>query len=193
MANRLRLPKQLRMGLLIFGLLFLVWNSWSTNQHPPVQKPDSVQAEQPPVLGETTATASAFVDKVVDGDTIHVTINNEKKTVRLIGIDTPETVDPRKEVQCYGTEASNRLKELIDKKEVILESDTSQAEVDKYGRILRYVTLNSVSINEQLVYDGFAFEYTYDEPYKYREKFLAAQADAKKNQRGLWNPQACAQ
>jgi micrococcal nuclease len=190
---RIRLPKNIRRALWIIGIISLLWTSIQASRQPPAPQPNPVQAEQPPVLGETTATASALVDRVVDGDTIRVIVNNEKKTVRLIGIDTPETVDPRREVECFGKEASNRLKELIEDKEVILETDSSQQEIDRYGRLLRYVSLNGVSINEQLIYDGFASEYTYNNPYKYREQFQAAQEDAKKNQRGLWNPQICAQ
>ena len=62
-----------------------------------------------------------IVTKVVDGDTIHVNLNGHDTTIRIIGIDTPETVDPRKPVQCMGKEASNRAKELLmgDRKSVV--------------------------------------------------------------------------
>lgn len=79
------------------------------------------------------------VVRVIDGDTIEIEGGDR---VRYIGIDTPETVDPRKPVQCYGQEASNKNKELVEGKTVELEKDVS--ETDKYGRLLRYVWLGDM-------------------------------------------------
>ena len=73
---------------------------------------------------------------VVDGDTIKVSMNGTITTLRLIGMDTPETVDPRKPVQCFGKEASNKAKELLSGKKVRLEMDPSQGTLDTYGRTL---------------------------------------------------------
>ena len=71
------------------------------------------------------------VTKVVDGDTIAVEMNGKKETVRLIGLDTPETVEPRKPVQCFGKQASDKAKEILSGKRVRLEMDASQGERDK--------------------------------------------------------------
>jgi micrococcal nuclease len=132
------------------------------------------------------------VKKVVDGDTIDVTINDKTVKVRLIGINTPETVDPRKEVECFGKEASNKAKELLDKNEVYLEKDESQANKDKYDRLLRYIYLeDNTNVNLEMIKEGYAFEYTYETPYKYQELFKKAETEAKDNNRGLWNSSSC--
>lgn len=132
------------------------------------------------------------VVKVVDGDTINVEINGQVTRLRLIGIDTPEVVDPRKPVQCFGREASAKAKELLSGQSVKLESDPSQGEFDKYGRTLRYVYLaDGRSFNKLMIEDGYAHEYTYDIPYKYQAEYKQAQKNAEKNKRGLWADNAC--
>jgi len=132
------------------------------------------------------------VTKIVDGDTIKVEINNQIETVRLIGIDTPETKDPRKTVQCFGKEASEKTKELLENKMVRLEADSTQTDRDKYGRLLRYIYLeNGTFINKKLIEEGFAFEYTYQIPYLYQAEFKAAQKLAETNNLGLWNENSC--
>jgi micrococcal nuclease len=139
------------------------------------------------VGGETYA-----VLRVVDGDTIVVSIGGKSETVRLIGIDTPETVDPRKAVQCFGKEASDKTKELLAGQRVMLEKDPSQGERDKYGRLLAYVyRSDGLSINKYLVEQGYAHEYTYNAPYKYQAEFKAAEAEARQQGSGLWAPGAC--
>lgn len=132
------------------------------------------------------------VTAVVDGDTIKVNIDGTVKTLRLIGIDTPETVDPRKPVQCFGLEASNRTKQLLLNKKVRLEADPSQGELDKYSRLLRYVYLeDGTSFNKKMIADGYAYEYTYNTTYKYQAEFKQAQIDAKNSKLGLWADGAC--
>jgi len=132
------------------------------------------------------------VTKIVDGDTIKVEINNQIETVRLIGIDTPEIKDPRKTVQCFGKEASEKTKELLENKMVILEADSTQTDRDKYNRLLRYVYLtDGTFINKKLIEEGFAFEYTYQIPYLYQAEFKAAQKLAETNNLGLWNENSC--
>lgn len=132
------------------------------------------------------------VTKIVDGDTIKVEINNQIETVRLIGIDTPETKDPRKTVQCFGKEASEKTKELLENKMVRLEADSTQTDRDKYSRLLRYIYLtDGTFINKKLIEEGFAFEYTYQIPYLYQEEFKAAQKLAETNNLGLWNENSC--
>jgi micrococcal nuclease len=130
--------------------------------------------------------------RVVDGDTIVVKINSQEETVRLIGIDTPEVVDPRKPVQCFGKEASEKIKELIQGKSVILTPDPTQNDKDNYGRLLRYVYLeDSTFINKKMIEEGYAFEYTYSIPYKYQLELKESQRQAKTNKLGLWADNAC--
>lgn len=132
------------------------------------------------------------VTKVVDGDTIHVMLDGKDQTIRVIGIDTPETVDPRKPVQCMGLAASSRAKELLTDKTVRLEADLTQGDKDKYGRLLRYVFIDGVTdYGHSTIAEGFAHEYTYDAPYKYRAEYKQAQKDAEIQKRGLWAENAC--
>ncbi len=129
----------------------------------------------------------AQVIKVVDGDTIHVLLDNKEETVRLIGVDTPETVDPKKTVQCFGKEASDFTKSKLDGKKVFVQEDPTQTNRDKYNRLLRYVFLaDGTNFNKSLVLEGYAHEYTYDVPYKYQTEFKQAQQEAMANNRGLW-------
>lgn len=131
----------------------------------------------------------AQVTKVVDGDTIEVNINGETFRVRFIGVDTPETVDPRRPVGCFGKEASNETKSLLSSKEVILQKDVS--ETDKYDRLLRYVYLplgegKTLFVNDYLVRAGFAKVSTYPPDVKFTPQFLEAQKQAQQGNKGLW-------
>ncbi len=129
------------------------------------------------------------VTSVVDGDTLKINMDGTVETLRLIGIDTPETVDPRKPVQCFGTEASNRAKTLLSGQKVRIESDSTQDTRDKYGRLLVYAyRADGLFFNKSMVSDGYAYEYTYDKPYKYQAEFKAAQQAAKAAEKGLWSP-----
>ncbi|MFA4996471.1 MAG: thermonuclease family protein [Patescibacteria group bacterium] len=132
------------------------------------------------------------ISSVVDGDTVKVNINGTIETLRLIGMDTPETVDPRKSVQCFGKEASNKAKELLTGKKVRIEKDSSQGEFDKYNRRLAYIYReDGLFFNKYMIEQGYAHEYTYNTPYKYQTEFKASQKSAQENLRGLWSPDTC--
>lgn len=132
------------------------------------------------------------VMKVTDGDTLHVKIGEKDETVRLIGINTPETVDPRRPVQCFGKEASNRMKEIVNGKIVRLEYDDTQSLRDAYNRILAYVYLeDGQMVNRKMVAEGYAYEYTYLKPYKYQKEFRQLQQLAQSSGRGLWAEDSC--
>lgn len=130
---------------------------------------------------------------VVDGDTLKAAVNGQTETIRLIGIDTPEVVDPRRGVQCFGREASQKAKEMLTGQSVRLVADPSQSERDTYGRLLRYVFLaDGTSFNRQMIEEGYAHEYTYDSnPYQYQKEFQAAERAARSAQRGLWSSTTC--
>lgn len=123
----------------------------------------------------------AQVRRVVDGDTVELA---DGRRVRYIGIDTPETVDPRKTVQCFGREATEKNRELVEGKEVELEKDVS--ETDKYGRMLRYIYVGDIFINDYLVRQGFAHASSYPPDIKYQDQFQQAEREARDNGRGLW-------
>lgn len=131
-----------------------------------------------------------LVTKVIDGDTIEIE-GGEK--VRFLGVDTPETKDPRKPVQCFGKEASNKNKELVEGKRVILEKDITDK--DKYNRLLRFVFLplgpstgsgQLLFVNDYLIREGYAQVLTIPPNVKYSEQFLDAQRQARQQKKGLW-------
>src|SRR3990172_3375325 len=129
------------------------------------------------VQGQVAVLQAAHVISVVDGDTIHVLIDGQRYTVRYIGIDTPETVDPRRPVGCFGAEASAENKRLVEGKTVGLERDVS--ETDRFGRLLRYVYVGDGMVNETLVRRCYAQASTFPPDVKYQERFLAAQREAR--------------
>lgn len=131
---------------------------------------------------ENNFVGNFIVSRVIDGDTIELQ-NGEK--VRYIGIDTPETVDPRKAVECYGKEASLKNKELVEGKEVRLVKDVSER--DKYGRLLRYVYVGDVFINEKLVAEGYAHASTYPPDVAHSQLFLEKERLAREKKLGLWD------
>lgn len=183
--------KILTLLVIVFGLLFGGISSLSQDDAKPRQPP--AKPEKPAGAVQSAQAGRYTVVGVADGDTIKVDHGGTIETVRLIGINTPESVDPRRAVQCFGVEASNHTKQLLSGKTVLLESDDSQGNRDKYGRLLRYVLLEDGSnFNRQLVAEGFAYEYTYDGPYKYQQEFKQAQAEASAAGKGLWAAGTCA-
>lgn len=128
----------------------------------------------------------AKVINVVDGDTFTL---ESGQVVRMIGMDTPETVHPSKPVQCYGKEASLKTEELLQGKEINLEKDVS--ETDRYNRLLRYVYVGDLFVNEYLVSEGYAKSSSYPPDIKYQDKFIEAQKKAQEENKGLWNISAC--
>jgi len=132
------------------------------------------------------------VTKVVDGDTLEILKYGKTEKVRLIGVDTPETLDPRKPVQCFGKEASAKTKGLLTGKSVRLEFDSIVGEKDKYGRLLAYVWNENELVNLKLLKEGYANEYTYRrQKYKYQADFKNAETLARSQSIGLWSPQTC--
>ena len=136
------------------------------------------------VVGPKPTTVEATVIRVIDGDTIEVNLEGTIYRVRYIGIDTPETVHPSQPVECFGKEASDKNAELVEEKMVRLEKDVS--ETDKYGRLLRYVWVGDILVNDYLVRQGYAYASTYPPDVKYSEQFAQAQREAEGNNRGLW-------
>ncbi len=126
------------------------------------------------------------VVRVIDGDTIQVCcIARKREKVRYIGINTPETKHPTKEVEHFGEEASEANRKLVDGKTVRLEFDVQQ--LDKYGRTLAYVYLeDGTFVNAWLVENGYAQVMTVPPNVKYQELFLRLQREAREAGRGLW-------
>jgi micrococcal nuclease len=137
----------------------------------------------PQVKSATTEveTTTVIVTRVIDGDTIEIASGQK---VRLIGVNAPETVDPRRPVGCFGRQASDFAKAQLTGKPIRLEKDISNK--DKYGRLLRYVWLDGQLFNEELIAAGFAQVSTYPPDVKYQPRFTAAQDIARDTHRGLW-------
>lgn len=132
------------------------------------------------------------VARVVDGDTLVVHVGTGTEKVRLIGVDTPESVDRRRGEECFGKEASDRAKKLLMGHRVRLEPDDGAGDRDSFGRLLRYVYLeDGTLVNEALIRDGYAREYTYRKAYSLQLRFKEAELEAKQNGRGLWSSATC--
>lgn len=146
-----------------------------------------------PAAPATDGRRTATVVNVVDGDTLDVQLDGATERLRLIGIDTPETVDPGSPVQCYGPEASNRAKELLPVgATVTLAADPTQDVRDRYGRLLVYLWLpDGRNFAETMIADGYAKEYTYERAYQLQAVFREAQARAQQEGRGLWAAATC--
>lgn len=126
------------------------------------------------------------VSKFVDGDTIQVTMSGVTESIRFIGVDTPETHDPRKAVQCYGQAAAGFTKQLIGNQSVRLEADPLNTNRDRYNRLLRYVYLpDGRLVNAQIISQGYGFAYT-SFPFGKVDQFRQLQAEARQQGKGLW-------
>ena len=130
------------------------------------------------------AAETGKVTSVVDGDTFKAKIGTKVETIRIIGIDTPETVDPRKPVQCFGIEASKKLKALLVGKSVSLIANPAE-DRDMYKRLLRYVELGSKDIGAAMIADGYAFSYK-EYPHPRLVQYNKLETEARGASKGLW-------
>lgn len=143
-----------------------------------------------------------MVTRVVDGDTVTILVTERvdgpgaggtavgaEYDVRLLGIDTPESVDPRSPVECFGREASGATSALLHEAEVVMVKDVE--DVDRYERLLRYVYTGAEMANARLVVNGYAHAYTYPPNVRHADLFLQLQREARENGRGLWAPETC--
>lgn len=123
----------------------------------------------------------ARVTKVIDGDTIEL---SDKRKVRYIGINSFEMNDKRPETLCLAEKASEANRKLVENKEVEMEKDVS--ETDKYGRFLRYIWIDGLMVNEELVKNGWAEVSSFPPDIKYQERFRLEQIKAELNHLGIW-------
>lgn len=171
---------------LIFSLiaLFSSFTSDVSKTNQPVILPSPTVLTQQKTLGVTDKEQETMVNvrKVIDGDTIEIAGG---KRIRYIGIDTPEIHHPKKPVECFGQEAAEFNRNLVEGKEVRLEKDVS--ETDRYGRLLRYVYIGDLLVNDYLVRQGYAHAVTFPPDVKYADRFRLAEQEARVNNRGLWS------
>lgn len=157
----------------------------------------------PPEAGEAVEQAADYppmpeglveaeVERVVDGDTVVLWLDGQRERLRLIGLNSPESADPRRPVECFGVEASNKAKALLSGQLVLLESDPTQGERDPHARLLGYLWLEDGRlVNLEMIAQGYAYEYTYNAPYRYQTLFQDAEETARTELRGLWAPESC--
>jgi micrococcal nuclease len=137
-------------------------------------------------LGEArrAATAGWTVIDVLDGDTIRVERDRGTETVRLLGIDTPETHHPTKPVECFGPEAASYTKAQLRGRSVQLEVDIEAR--DRYGRRLAYVIVDGERFNDELLRLGYARLLVIEPNHAHARTMLQEELDAKRAGRGLW-------
>ncbi len=181
MANNTKLLAIFSFLIILIGLSFIFFGLKTS---PAVQEPKFSPAVE--TVQKEASQSGVLVTKVLDGDTIEIE-GGEK--VRYIGVDTPETVDPKRPVGCFGKEASSENKKLVEGKRVILEKDIEDK--DKYGRLLRYVFLplengQTLFVDDYLIREGFGKLLIIPPDIKYQERFTQAQTEARINKRGLW-------
>jgi micrococcal nuclease len=159
--------------------------------------------QAPPTLpDEPPGYEDAVVERIVDGDTIVVHITGRVEgpgagnapvgasaSVRLVGIDTPESVDPSRPVECYGRESAAATAALLEGRRVRLVVDVE--ETDRYERLLRYVYIGAEMANARLVVNGYAHAYTYPPNVRHADLFVRLQREARAAGRGLWSLRGC--
>lgn len=179
--RRRRVRASLVGTLVLMALVLLSGKNNNHSNNPPDTSARITKALQNAQPGQWT------VVRDVDGDTIDVQQGGTRETVRLIGVDTPETHDPRKPVQCFGEAAAAHTKALVAGKDVRLEADSEDSDRDKYHRLLRYVYLpDGTLLNAELIQDGWGFAYVVF-PFEKLDAFRALEASARSAGSGLWS------
>ena len=142
-------------------------------------------------IANVSANEEVTFSKCVDGDTFKVILNEEEYTVRMLAVDTPETVHPTKGVEYYGKEASNyTCDKLTNAKRIELEYDENSDKKDKYDRLLAWVFVDDELLQELLVENGYAkVAYLYDD-YKYTNLLEEKQELASAKNIGIWDTEA---
>lgn len=160
---------------LIVGLVIVATGYYTESRSPHDTNPTPVPA------------GTYRVVKFDDGDTIVVDMNGVEEKIRFIGVDTPETHDPRKAVQCFGQAASDYTHQRIGDQPVRLETDPLSTNRDRYNRLLRYVYLpDGTLLNLDIIQQGYGFAYL-SFPFTKSDDFRIAQTSAREQNKGLWS------
>jgi micrococcal nuclease len=133
------------------------------------------------INGSANCQEKGIVDTVIDGDTI---ILKDGRTIRYLGINTPETNHPTKGLECFGAEATIKNNELLNEKKITLECGNE--DIDEYGRYLRYVYVNDVFINAELVEEGFAVAFPFGQTEKFDQVFVQLENYSRLQNKGMW-------
>lgn len=175
-----RRKKQIATAVLSLVVIGVIWvgerYGWISNVTETTS--NTVQQNQPGLYP---------IETFEDGDTITVNMNGTSERIRMIGVDTPETQDPRTSVQCFGKVASEFTKSLIGDQPVRLEADPINTNRDRYNRLLRYVYLpDGRLVNAEIIKQGYGFAYTLF-PFEKIEEFRSYEIQAREQNLGLWN------
>lgn len=145
----------------------------------------------PPAPPPSPATTGDLVDvsRVVDGDTVHVTMpDGRDETIRLLGVNTPETTKGHHD--CYGQQATDFTRDFTAAHRLQLTPDPTQSDRDRYGRLLRYATdaVTGADLEQELIRHGFGHEATYAGKYQRQAVYRQAQREARAAGAGGWAP-----
>lgn len=169
---------KLRTKQLISALLVLILAVISTTQTDVLKRGVNTAKQTQPGL--------YTVEEVSDGDTIIVNMNGRREIIRMIGVDTPETVHPDRPVECFGEAASEYSRKLLENKSVRLEADPLNTNRDRFDRLLRHVYLPDGGLaSARIIEDGYGFSYTLF-PFEKKEQFNFLEQKAKAAGKGLW-------
>lgn len=143
----------------------------------------------PKIVNDITTVQPGFykVTYISDGDTFSVSMDGHEEKVRLIGVDTPETVKPNSPTECFGKAASDFAKQTLSGKTVRLEADPINQNRDRYDRLLRYAYLEDGTLfNATLISQGYGFAYL-SFPFSKADEFQQLQTNARKSNLGVWS------
>lgn len=171
------------------GSMVYIYGNISTYEGRPqivIERTEQVAVEDRGVSEVIDREGVFEVVNVMDGDTVWVIVDGVTESVRMIGIDAPETEGPYSDEECFGPEAKDRLSELLYEGFVILKTDPAVSDRDRYGRLLRYIYLpDGRSVNGQMVKEGYASVYEV-EPFGKLDKFLSLEEKARLEGSGMW-------
>lgn len=183
--------KKILMGIIVIILIVIaIWTKNETiinylEENYNIDLRIDAEDEKVQSTNDDMSAVKCQVIRIVDGDTIVVDYNGNEEKIRLIGIDTPESVHPNESKNtAEGIKVSDYTKERLKDKKVKLELDVQER--DKYGRILAYVYVDGEMYNKELLKLGYAKLATYPPNVKYVDDFTKIQEEARKSKVGLW-------
>jgi micrococcal nuclease len=182
--------KNKKKALALFAVVLSLLLSFIFSKLPEIDQINGIQ-DIPKILNllleeeeSPVGLVDAKVVRVVDGDTVVVRYEGREERIRLIGVDTPETVHPNKPVEAYGEEAKEYTKKKLEEKDIQIEFDVKER--DRYGRLLGYIWVDGLLFNDELLKMGYAKVATFPPNVKYVETFKETERNAREKQVGLW-------
>lgn len=177
------------MKLLLYSTLVIFLSSCSASDiETLIDSNNQNEDEEMEAQAQEQETVKATVSRVVDGDTIEIIMpDGETESVRLLLIDTPESVHPDMPEQPYGEESSKYAEEkLPEGKEIELEYDGPKR--GTYDRLLAYIWVDGENFNQKMLEKGYArYAYEYDPPYKYQDEFQKEESEAEEANKRIWS------